>query len=460
MRCEQGREKLWNKNFLLTQGVRTDKTKCYVAAGKELIVKSRIFLSTKLRFAVMASLATLFLLTSAGLSFAQYDQTGPWWAKLPRPLKGMAYTPEPSDFSSTTNCPNPSTCKYFDDDFFNADFEELWGSTGANARNDLATIAGMGMNFLHLYDFSPCRNHAPFIEYANSLGLSVMIPISNYFVSGSDPNEQQDIQTLFNEIYQVGTSNQGTPIAGAVIWDIGNEYDINGISAADVAKVVSIIVGYENSLGITDDNKLLFTSPVSFGTFGMPNAPAIAKLRHLQKAFIAAGLKDVWYNRFVGSINPFNSGTFMAHYLKATYPENMSTKHTTLPLFFSEFGQDAPDACGQLHPNHPHSKCATTAQQNAAQATFETSQIGKVLPIAQSPSDSKTGYFYGFSIFQWQNEFFLSGAQGTWGVVGQGTPPTGDGTIIGGLCGIPPDSYPIDPLNDKPNFAAIVSAIH
>jgi hypothetical protein len=193
----------------------------------------------------------------------------------------------------------------------------------------------------------------------------------------------------------------------------------------------------------------------------MPNAPAIVKLKHLKNAFIAAGLKDVWYKRFVASINPFNSGQFMANYLKTTYPNNMSKNGTTLPLFFSEFGLDAPDACRQLHLNHPHSKCATTAQQNAAQATFETLQISEVLPIAQSPSDSQTGYFYGFSIFQWQNEFFFPGTQGAWGVLEQSSPPTGTGTIIGGLCGIPSNTftYPIDPLIEKPNFTAISTAI-
>jgi hypothetical protein len=430
-------------------------------------VKNRTFLSVGLRAAAMTFLPALFIFASAGLSSAQqkYDQTGPWWAKLPRPLLGMAYTPEPSDFGSSTNCPYPSSCKYFDDDFFNADFQDLWGASG---RDDLSTVKNIGtnplsINFLHLYDFSVCRNHVPFLDHANKLGISVMIPISNYYVSPSeDPNRTADIQALFGEVYGIGAGRM-TPHPAAVLWDIGNEYDLNpGLNAGDVASVVSIIVDYENTLGITDANKLLFTSPVSFGTYGEPNRPGIVKLKRLKKAFENAGLTDIWYTRFVASINPFNNGQFMANYLKTTYPNNMSKNRTTLPLFFSEFGQDAPDACGQLHPNHPHQNCGTTAQQNAAQAAFETNQINKVLPLAKSATTSRTGYFYGFSIFQWQNEFFDTGTQATWGVLEQGSPPTDNGTIAGGgVCNIPPSTftYPVDPLNEKPNFTAISTAI-
>src|SRR5215469_9653275 len=141
-------------------------------------------------------------------STQKYDQSGPWWNKLPKPLLGMAYTPEPSDFSGSTNCPFPDKCKYFDDDFFNADFPMLWGSSG---RDDLMTIKQMGVNFLHLYDFGVCRNHIPFLDDANSLGISVMIPISNFFVSPTqDPNRTADIQTLFNEIYGV-SAGRNTP---------------------------------------------------------------------------------------------------------------------------------------------------------------------------------------------------------------------------------------------------------
>jgi hypothetical protein len=377
-----------------------------------------------------------------------YDQTGPWWAKLPRPLLGMAYSPEPSDYGDPANtCPFPNSCKYFDDDFFNADFPLLWGSSG---RDDQKTIQdSLNMNFLHLYNFGVCRNHIPFLDYAQSLGISVMIPISNYFVkSGTDPNRTADIQALLNEIYEGGK----TPHPAAALWDIGNEYDISGVSAADVASVVKIIVNYENTLGITDANKLLFTSPISFGTFGRPNAPGIVKLQELQTAFSAAGLEDIWYSRFVASINPFNDGPFMANFLKVTYPDNMSSGGTTLPLFFSEFGQSAVNA-GQLLGGD----CSTQALQDAAQAKYETTQITDVLPFAKISN----GYFYGFAIFQWQNEFFKGGAEAQWGVVEQSGAPTANGTISGGECGIPSNTftYPVDPLVQKPNFSVIDNLI-
>lgn len=415
-------------------------------------------LSVGLTATLIASIAGLLILACAGLSSAQtFDQSGPWWAKLPRPILGMAYSPEPSDYhKSSNNCPYPNSCKYFDDDFFNADFPLLWGSSG---RNDQMTIQGsLKMNFLHLYDFSTCRNHVPFLDYANTLGVSVMIPISNYFVNPhSDPNRTADIQKLFREIYGLNDSGTGrmTPHPAAALWDIGNEYDISGLSAADVVSVVKIITDYETALGIADADKLLFTSPISFATFGRPNEPGIVKLKQLGTAFMTAGLGSIWYTRFIASLNPFNDGAFMATYLSTTYPNAMSSNKTTLPLFFAEFGQDAIDACALLHPGSP-TNCDTQAKKNLAQATYETAQINAVLPFA------KSGYFYGFAIFQWQNEFFKGGTEAQWGVVEQSAPPTQTGTIIGGVCGIPSNTftYPVDPLLDKPNFSAIAGAIN
>lgn len=226
-------------------------------------------------------------------------------------------------------------------------------------------------------------------------------------------------------------------------------------TSAPRADVVKIIVDYENSLGITDADKLLFTSPISFAVFDRRDAPGIAKLQELKEAFRAAGLEDIWYTRFVASLNPFSDGKFMDNYLKTTYPDNMSSNGTTLPLFFSEFGQNADDACGQLGGD-----CSTQFLRNAAQAKYETAQINSVLPYAKIPG----GYFYGFAIFQWQNEFFKTGPEAQWGVVEleQGKPPTGTATIPGGgPCGIPTNrfKYPIDQLTQKPNFSAIYDLI-
>jgi hypothetical protein len=68
--------------------------------------------------------------SSALAQSAVYSRQGPWWAKIPRPLLSMAYTPEPADYSP--GCLEPYRCKYFDTDFYNSDFSLLWGANGRN----------------------------------------------------------------------------------------------------------------------------------------------------------------------------------------------------------------------------------------------------------------------------------------------------------------------------------------
>jgi hypothetical protein len=103
-------------------------------------------------------LIIVLTLMPAGHAFAQYDRSGPWWAKLQRPMLGVAYTAEPSDYNNTAPignparnvCNDPSACKYFDSDFTNADFSLLWGPAG---RDDLDAIRKLKMNFIALYDW-------------------------------------------------------------------------------------------------------------------------------------------------------------------------------------------------------------------------------------------------------------------------------------------------------------------
>src|SRR5215472_16828568 len=107
--------------------------------------------SKNYRVSILVVLAIATVSMSAADAFAQYDRSGPWWSKVQRPLLGVAYTAEPSDYNLTSNvCPSPSTCKYFDSDFTNEDFSLLWGPAG---RDDLDAIRKLKMNFIALYDW-------------------------------------------------------------------------------------------------------------------------------------------------------------------------------------------------------------------------------------------------------------------------------------------------------------------
>jgi hypothetical protein len=96
-----------------------------------------------------------------------------------------------------------------DSDFANDAFASLWGKSyqeayqpsystpannGTNYRDDLGTLAKDGFNLIRLYDWNPSRGTAPaepfvgldhinFLNYAKSLGMKVVVPVSNYFLS-------------------------------------------------------------------------------------------------------------------------------------------------------------------------------------------------------------------------------------------------------------------------------------
>jgi hypothetical protein len=417
----------------------------------------------------LLTLATLFSVISPLCASAQtpvYDRGGPWWNIIPRPLLSMAYTPEPSDYGPQFVGDSPATFKYFDSDFYNSDFKLLWGPGG---RDDLRTLGQIRANNLHLYDWSPCRDHVPFLNYAQANGMSVWVPFSNYFVNNPyDPARRADIQAIVREIYGLNAQNQGrkTHHPAAVLWGIGNEFDQDRETtpAKNVAEVARIVVQLESDAGIPDSEKLVFTSPVSFAALnGQP--AAIDQILELQQAFIAAGLSDVWYKRFLASTATTNDGPFMDNYIRNTFPAAGDfSKGSGLPLFLSEYGANGQDACLNLHRQDP--ACRVPAQQalrDQSQQDYNSAEFTVAMQLDTTPATSKTGYFYGFSVFQWQDAFWKCPneicTESQFGIQKRAAPLT-QGTIGGGRCGIPVNqfTYPVINLQHKLAWDSTVHA--
>jgi hypothetical protein len=408
---------------------------------------------------LFAVLSAAFTLNGTAQAPA-YDRSGPWWKVVPRPLLSMAYTPEPSDYAP--GCHNPAECRYFDSDFYNSDFKLLWGPGG---RDDLRTLGEIHANNLHLYDWSTCRDHLPFLNYALANGLTVWVPLSNYNVS--DPfTRRTNIEDIVREVYGLNQSNSGrkTHHAAVVVWGIGNEYDINGYPPANVAEVARIIVELENAAGIPDSEKLVFTSPVSFAAQN-GNPPAIQQILRLQQAFLAAGLSDVWYKRFMASTATTNDGPFMKHYIDDTFPAAGDfSKGDGLALFLSEYGANGQDACLFFHPGDD--KCRAPEQQalrDRSQEEYNAKEFEVATALDTTPAGSKTAYFYGFSVFQWQDAFWkCSGicTETQFGIQRRDARLT-EGTVGGGgSCGIPVNrfKYPVVNLEHKLAWQSTVKA--
>eukprot|EP00898_Chlorokybus_atmophyticus_P000160 jgi/Chlat1/1144/Chrsp112S01621 len=108
-----------------------------------------------------------------------------------RPLNGVCYSPAPSDYRVSS--PGP----YWSGDYANADFAAMWGPKG---RDDIGKMrSDMRFNSVRLYQVNPTRDHKPFMDYARSRGMKVLVPISNWYVL-NDANWQQNIAAIVNSL--------------------------------------------------------------------------------------------------------------------------------------------------------------------------------------------------------------------------------------------------------------------
>lgn len=168
-----------------------------------------------------------------------------------------------------------------DSDFANDAFQSLWSNAvmdlpkgdpsalpviaNTTFRNDLGTIANAGFNLVRLYDWNMARgtsatsnvgrDHINFLDYADKLGLKVVVPVSDYFLSNdqyawigqfpdssysfsSAPQAIQDDFTRFvNSIIDPSTKEIHKAIHSV---SVGNEGDIGqGLEGANPSEFLA-----------------------------------------------------------------------------------------------------------------------------------------------------------------------------------------------------------------------------
>jgi hypothetical protein len=367
---------------------------------------------------------------SLGLALAVFLTLSGTASALPgaglAPIRGMAYQPAPSDYKGD------GSGVYFDSDFFNDDFEQLWGTTNGG-RGDLQVMATqLNVNFLHLYNWNPARKHLAFMNEALKYGIRIAVPISNFFV-GTDPNAEANIETIVRQIYVDTNGNSTTvPHPAVVMWTIANEYDLMPITAAKVAEATAHLVGAEQKIGAA---KLLPVSvPVSFAVFPPSPDPGVSKTIEAINALKAnPALGDAFVSsRFVAATNPQNEGTFIEQWLpkfKQQVPNMM--------LWFSELGTAVQNSC-----NGFPQPCTPSEDQ---QALFNAGEWKASQPGAE-------GILLGGAQFEWMNEDWKTGTEATFGIYKFATPNNyREVTGTGG-------TYRVDQLERKPSWFALQTA--
>jgi hypothetical protein len=353
------------------------------------------------------------------------------------PIKGVAYQPVPNNYNGAT------TGIYYDTDFYNADFQQLWG-TDNGGRGDLKNLAADGVNFLHLYDWNANgRDHTPFVAAAGQLGIKIAVPLSNYYVTpGEDQNQVADIKKIVQQIYSDNNGNPTTtpnPAIGMIT--ISNEPDYNNIPYTAVSQAAAYVVQAEQQIGATQ--LLPVSVPVSFGAYNN-QPPAIYATQQVIAALEAqTGLPSNFVStRFVAATNPQNDGT----YLQGWLPQFAQMVPNT-PLWFSELGTGVVLSCaGYQQPCTP---------SNGQQEIFNAGQWAVAVPGANN-------VLLGSAQFEFINELWKGEPNpnkvndATFGVYEYSTPDnftTGTTTPQNGS-----QSYPIDQLSAKPSLTAMLNA--
>ncbi|KAL0486198.1 hypothetical protein AKO1_001884 [Acrasis kona] len=313
-------------------------------------------------------------------------------------IKGMCYQPTPHDF-----CPGHSA--YFDSDYYNDDFEQLWGSSG---RGDLKRMKEeLDVNFIHIYNWCTLRNHENFLKECAALSIKVPIPISNYTLGLVREGQTQTAEHNVRDIVQ-----QAIHFAPVVVpmWVIGNEFELEGFNINHIVQVVELVDRY-------DTKNLNFAIPVSFKDQALPT------LRQIKNAF-QTQLPHLLH-RLVFCINIFNSGSDIESFFRETYAQEFSD----VPVFIGEYGKDS------LH--------ITELQQSE----WIHEQFQTVFKLMHDPS---LRFFKGGCLFEWNEEHWKPQPhESTFGLFRM----IDDGITARTLrCG---HNYPIDELKCKPAYEAI-----
>jgi hypothetical protein len=322
------------------------------------------------------------------------------FSRIPQPMIGMNWEPSPSNYKTL----NPVPPEYGDTDFANDDFVALW-NVDANGvgRYDLFNIKAMLCNTVKMYNWSVpapngywMRNHTNFLAMATKLGLKVIVPISNFFTgtaysnraaasSGSvpanpaGPPASSDLQTWITEIVTEIYQNNNNP-GPVIMWAIGNEFDNDNLGAygyceaVDIATVASYIIAAEQSLDISSDNLLAFTSPVTtalipVNTSIVPSAPyetldGGCAIEALLQAFNSVLGATVTSQRFIASVNSYQIGQQLIDYNTA-FP----TIFPGLNFFYGELGFSA-ESGDQTQADNIQNQFATVMQLATPGAPF------------------------------------------------------------------------------------------
>ena len=264
--------------------------------------------------------------------------------------KGICYQAFPAPYDpSTAN----TTCIFFGSDVAYNPMAPLWGidyqsrsGMRFRGRNDLQKMQDMGVNLVRLYDWEPRNLHLNFLDYCERLGIKVLAPVSNYFLTlgHGDPTRGgfEMRETLIPALIRSYTNAAGTDyhpaIAGIIM---GNEPHIgNKFGVTEEVQFTQDWVRIEEAQ-FRNFRTPLIGHPVDFGKYGNDRYPQWTFFGLLLEGLMRTSTRDL-QNRLFLAPQPQNDAEYLFDnaegagkgYVQLTYEK------FNKPQIFTEIGKD------------------------------------------------------------------------------------------------------------------------
>jgi hypothetical protein len=344
------------------------------------------------------------------------------------PVKGMNYEPAPSNYV-------PGAPLYYDTDFYNQDFVQLWGPgtppAQPNGRDDVADMASLGVNFIRVFNWNPgepggipLRNHQPWLDYMVKAASKRMY-VAAVFANG---NRATDAATMVVNQFNGFSAETRAQVA---VWLIGNEIPPDDPFTAQTLAVIK-----------AKAQPPLDTLPICVPLQMSSTADALAKVQRSHAQFAAAGLAD----RFIACLNFYGLGQAPAARAPADQLQDFIdgffadefVKTNRIALLLTEFGINF-DGSSRVDPNA------------GGDATLQGTYLGEML-ARSTALQAKYPRFLGQTIFEYTNESWKTPLTeqrfGLYELQAQAAPFTGRTTVAA--------PYPVDTRVARPQHTAVV----
>lgn len=278
------------------------------------------------------------------------------FSRFPLPGKGTAYQAYSQGYDpSSAN----STYIYFGSDIARKQAGSLWGtqsyltqSCAPHCRNDLQTMKDKGINLIRLYDWDPRNDHSQFLDYADSLNIKVVVPISNWLpTQGPDVWDQQVPIYFNNRNFGNKAGTDWHPAVAGVI--ISNELDADG--GQYYSNVVGLVARFIQEADKRGFSKTVPVGiPVTFVPRGAPfgpgdkNMPGWNQFNRLVNDPRTAPYKD----RLMLCPNTYNDRNYLFVNAEGTGEGwvPLTYKQFGVPILFTEIGYSR--AMGNYTPQY------------------------------------------------------------------------------------------------------------